>query len=413
MRTIISTGLGRLHLVQSAIALNDIGVDVRLIQGWVPQHIPDPLLKWAGRWVGSTNLAASMAKRRPIELPSAALHTCPWPDFKAQALFAMTRKGLLDHSRAAASSWISFGKCSRQYLHNADIFHVRSGAGRGGAIATAKKNGLKIICDHTIAHPAFIEQALKKEFIAHGLKFWGGASDKFWCLVLEDCREADILLVNSEFVKKTFLDEGFDAEQIKVVTQGVRDDFFSVKQNYQSGKRLELLFTGMFGIRKGAPYLIDAIKTMRRSGADVHLTVVGSGDEGMRLARQAGIDNNITYVGPVTQERLAAYLAMADIYIFPSLAEGCASAGLEAMGAGLPVVATYESGLPIFHGENGLMVRAKSSDDLVEACMQLRSDEQLRAKLGRKATETIMKGYTWVGYAEKVRKIYETALTLK
>ena len=65
------------------------------------------------------------------------------------------------------------------------------------------------------------------------------------------------------------------------------------------------------------------------------------------------------------------HLAKADVYVFPSLAEGCASSGMEAMAAGLPVITTRESGLPIRHGENGWLIASKSEQAISDAIICL------------------------------------------
>ena len=58
---------------------------------------------------------------------------------------------------------------SRKYLKDADVLLVRSGAGQSGAIRKARGNGLAIVTDHSIAHPAFMHQALREEFARFGL----------------------------------------------------------------------------------------------------------------------------------------------------------------------------------------------------------------------------------------------------
>ena len=66
MKSIISTGQGRLHLIQSAIAIKDQGVDVKVITGWVPgKFFSDKLINNMGRLIGRSNLAYGLRKRSP------------------------------------------------------------------------------------------------------------------------------------------------------------------------------------------------------------------------------------------------------------------------------------------------------------------------------------------------------------
>ena len=117
---------------------------------------------------------------------------------------------------------------------------------------------------------------------------------------------------------------------------GVREDFVELKKDYSSERRLELLFTGGFGYRKGAQYLIPALETLEKQGTDFRLTVVGDAGEAAGLIESSSLGNRLKCVGFVPQDQLKGFLENSDLYVFPSLAEGCASSGMEAMAAGLP-----------------------------------------------------------------------------
>lgn len=68
--------------------------------------------------------------------------------------------------------------------------------------------------------------------------------------MVSDCEKADVVLVNSDFVKQTFIDTGFDPNKIKVAYLGVRNDFFGLKHDYSIDGKLKILFTGGFGFRR-------------------------------------------------------------------------------------------------------------------------------------------------------------------
>ena len=377
-----------------------------IIQGWVPRRIPDSIVNLLGRLAGSSSLAAGMSKRRLTFLNADHIHSCALADFYSQGLFLLNRLGVLSRGKAARYGWRYFGRSSAKYLKDADIFHVRSGAGRGGAIAKAKNSGMKVVVDHSIAHPAFLERALKEEYANFGLSFWMGPEDPFWRSVLDDCQDADALLVNSDFVKDTFVDNGYPRDRIHVVYLGVREDFFGLKKQYAVKGRIELLFTGGFGIRKGAQYLLPAIEKLVRDGMDLRLTIVGTVAEAQDLLDNSLLAERLNCVGYLPQDNLKDHLTNADIYVFPSLAEGCASSGLEAMAAGLPVITTRESGLPITHGEHGWIVTSKSVEELANAIQKLAEDRLLRERLGRAASITISNGFTWQNYARRVHDLY-------
>ena len=163
MKCILSTGLGRLHLLQSSQSLHEVGVEMEIIQGWVPRRTPESVINLLGRFVGSRNLAVGLSKRRLTFLNSDYIHTCALADFYSQGLLLLNRFGLLSRGEAARNGWRYFGRSSAKYIRDADILHVRSGAGRGGAIAKAKRVGMKVVVDQSIAHPVFIARALEEE----------------------------------------------------------------------------------------------------------------------------------------------------------------------------------------------------------------------------------------------------------
>lgn len=397
-RVIIST-LGPLHLIKSAEYLSQI-VDVTVVQGWIPTWWNSWGLKLASKIAGY-NLGRTFKKRTPSCLDGRN-HGCFLPEF----LNVLARR--LKGEKAIALNVKShelFGTFSKRYIAKGDILHVRSGSGRGSAITYAKNKGIKVLVDHSIAHPAYMEKHLRAEFEKNNTPFNLGISNPLWQEIMHDCEEGDRLLVNSDFVKNTFVKYGFDANKIDVVYLGVRPDFFGLKKSYKRKGPLKILFTGGFGFRKGAEYSLRAMQKLDDLGVDYEYIVVGSNTEARTLLEQYPI-RHLRLVGMVPQDDLKQYLSEADIYLFPSLCEGCASSGMEAMAAGLPVIATVESGLPITNEENGLMVASKNADDIVDAIFKLRNNHVMRKQLGITASKLISNNYTWEKYAAKVADIY-------
>jgi glycosyltransferase involved in cell wall biosynthesis len=122
---------------------------------------------------------------------------------------------------------------------------------------------------------------------------------------------------------------------------------------------------------------------------------------------------HIDIVGHVPQDQLKSYLSSSDVYLFPSLAEGCASSAMEAMAAGLPVIVTNESGLPVIDGRDGLKIPSMSVHHIVESIYRLDNDIKLRKILGENAANTIAEKYSWDLYAQKVTGIYKEVLKIE
>ena len=80
---------------------------------------------------------------------------------------------------------------------------------------------------------------------------------------------------------------------------------------------------------------------------------------------------------------------------------------MEALAAGLPVIATIESGLPIDNGINGIIIPSKNEGSIVFSLKNIASSEEKRMSLGIKAADKIANKYTWQKYAENVYKLYQ------
>lgn len=129
MRTIISTGLGRLHLIQTAERLARAGVETRLICGWVPRNADSWLVKLVSRFVGR-DLSSGMRKRL-VNAPGLKVCTCFFAEAVAQILQRISRHVRWIGRSVGDLDWPLFGFQSRMYICDAEIFHVRSGAGQG------------------------------------------------------------------------------------------------------------------------------------------------------------------------------------------------------------------------------------------------------------------------------------------
>jgi len=410
VRTVVSTGPGRLHLFLTAAALLECGEDVRVVTGWIPGPALLRAAAAAARWRRGGNLPARLNARAACDgFPRDRVVSCSLAD----GLGALVQRGAPDGpwaSRARRWAWQRFGRASRRYLRDADVFHVRSGAGRGGAIAVARRRGMVVVADHSIAHPRWMASVLTDEYAKYGAPCPFRSDDPFWNLVERDCGEADVILVNSQFVADTFVEQGFSAESLRVAYLGVSREWSGLKRSYAAGGRLHVVFIGEFGVRKGAGYLLDALETLDPHRRRFALTVIGGHAEVPLLARRHRIAPEDRLLGFVDAAAVRRHLASADMFVFPSLAEGCAKAAMEAMAAGVPVIATRETGLPTLSGEHSLLVESRSVKALGEAMAMLADDENLRARIGRAGERLVTESYSWQRYGEQVSGIHASLL---
>ena len=217
---------------------------------------------------------------------------------------------------------------------------------------------------------------------------------------------ADLLLVNSDYVKETFKLAGFDESNIKVLHLGVREDFIGLKKNWNVLDKLRLVFTGTFCLRKGAADLVEAARLL--SNIDFEIIVAGDATEGISILRDyPDVRNKFNFVGFLPQEDLKGLLVESDIYVFPSHAEGCAKSVMEAMAIGLPVICTDESGAPIVDGKTGLLVARGDVDGLASAIIDCFQNPLLRERLGSGASSYVKSNCSWDSYGAGLLSLYE------
>jgi glycosyltransferase involved in cell wall biosynthesis len=407
LKAIVATGFGKLHFHETARALAAAGVEVNFLTGWVPKDNQTAWVDLLGKLLGEKHLAARMAARQ-IRIPGATVTPVAWVEVAGTFIKLIQRTRVIPLDLAYGMEFRVAAWGSRKYLKDADVLLVRSGAGQSGAIQKARKNGMAIVTDHSIAHPAFMHEALREEFARFGMAAGYDSRADLWKLVLRDCADADLLLVNSDFVKKTFVEQGYPAGKVRVAYLGVREEFFDLKRDYRIDGPVRILFTGNFDIRKGARILLEAIRQCRRSGLDIRLELVGNlGNGGPCVQPGDEIFFSHTPFAPLNQ--VAAAFAGADLFVFPTFAEGSSRSGMEAAAAGLPIITTENCGLPLQHGKSAIYVPVNDAGCLAEAIGLLSSEEGLRTTLGRNAMRTVTENYTWAQYGRQVAQHFKEA----
>ena len=151
-------------------------------------------------------------------------------------------------------------------------------------------------------------------------------------------------------------------------------------------------FVGGFIPRKGDKRLLEAIGPLE----GVYGAFAGSGD--------APQGDKVLFCGRLVHEEIPVFLNACDIFVLPTLSEGCCNAVIEAMACGKPVVS---SDLPfnddILNGSNALRIDPRSVDAIREAVRRLRDDEALRRSLSAEALKTAS-GLTLSARAARIRE---------
>jgi glycosyltransferase involved in cell wall biosynthesis len=265
-------------------------------------------------------------------------------------------------------------------------------------------------------HPAQVRKILRHERQLH--PDCASSLDKEWELALpesdfdrlvEEARMADYWLVASSFTKQTLIAEGIPAGRIAIVPYGIDLTRFAPRsQPREAGGPLRLLFVGTLSQRKGIKYLIQALESLP-SGA-VELTICGRAVDDLELFRQCKVPIHLH--PSISAEGLLDAYRSADVFVFPSLAEGFAQVLLEAMASGLPIITTTRTAGPdlIRPGREGFIIEPGSASELaihIEKFLQDPSRIQTMGAAARHRAEL----FTWERFRRGVSGFVTSVLS--
>lgn len=254
---------------------------------------------------------------------------------------------------------------------------------------------------------------------SHGSDLIDITKDRRYFPLCEDAvRNAKVITVNSGFTKSHFyklFGRGY-AKQMNVLPGGVDVGAFPRTRNvakfnkkYKTSRKKVVLFTGRLISQKGVRYLVRAAKDI-----EGEIFVVGDGPERPYLEELVAKRQltNVHLVGYKSGEELIDFYYRADVFVAPSVwDEPLGLTILETMAARTPVVATRKGGIPMLvkNGDNGLLIPARNSTRIANACNRLLGDDELRKKMGERARETVEKQFSWKKIAEKTDRLYRKA----
>ena len=209
---------------------------------------------------------------------------------------------------------------------------------------------------------------------------------------------------------------GVPSDRIRIIPNGVDlKEFAGLPPRRPNGDTTELLFVGRcYPRQKGLEYLVKALPFLR-SRESIRLTIVGEDWGGVAmlqsLARALGVERQIAFRGALPRDEVIQAYASADIFVLPSLFEPFGIVLLEAMAAGLPVVASAVGGIVdvVADGKTGLLIPPGKPLALAAGLEQLISDSSLRARMAEEARRRVF-GYSWDLIVPRIVEVYREAI---
>lgn len=183
-------------------------------------------------------------------------------------------------------------------------------------------------------------------------------------------------------------------------------------QTIGGGETCHILFLGRLGQRKGVPELCEALNQLADHGG-WRMTIAGDGDieETRETLARNGLGARVTLPGWVGQSAVTHLIASADILVLPSYNENLPVSVIEAMAAGLAVIATPVGAVEdiITDGETGLLVKPGDASALAAAIRRLLDDPNLRKSLGEAAMAVHRERLELSAFAETICNIWKAS----
>ena len=241
------------------------------------------------------------------------------------------------------------------------------------------------------------------------------------------CRFADRVLVNADAIKQWLVADGYDADRITVIPNGIDLSRFEEPVTHMRADSPLVAVLGRVSRMKGLEDFIQAAAIVIRRFPSARFLIIGepsfttqgstiivdkSYQDGLKqLAANLGLGDRLVFTGFRSDvEQILSELAVS---VLPSLSDGLSNTLLESMAAGVATVATRVGGAPevVQDSENGLLVPPSDPAAMAEAICRLLESPSLAARLGAAARHRIIEHYSTRQLVERTSRFYESLVS--
>jgi L-malate glycosyltransferase len=238
------------------------------------------------------------------------------------------------------------------------------------------------------------------------------------------CALADCVLANSNAVRDWLISEGIAPAKIRVIPNGIvvprhseahsaaiREEF-AIEPDAPIVAVVCRLNSG-----KGLEYFLDAVPSVRERFPNARFMIIGDsivepeykGDL-QQYAHRLNISDRVIFTGE--RSDVSAILGQVTMSVLPSLSEGLSNSLMEAMAAGLPVVATDVGGNPeiVSDGETGILVPPKDAAALSQAMIRVLESSELARRFGEAGRERVMRNFSLESTVKQTEELYRNLL---
>ena len=389
----------RMHYAVPRI-LHRAGMLERLYTDIYAPQLPRPFQTWASRFGPAP--VRRLLGRVPAEIPTEKVVS-----FAAMGIEYYRRKKFAAHhgSMAAAPLWAGQEFCRRVIRHGlgeASCVFAYNSAGME-LFQHARSAGVFSVMEQTFVSSQTEEDLLNAEELEHPRWQQPCAKDPLRPAFREreqmEWEAADVILCGSEFVRNSIGMSGGPTKRCLVVPYGVSNKGPRVTKDLPH-RPLRVLSVGAVGLRKGAPYVLEAARSMKNK-ADFCM----AGQIDVIPDAQQLLNSHIRLLGAVPRSEIHRQFEWADVFLLPTLCEGSATVCYEALSYGLPVITTPNAGSVVRDGVDGFIVPIRDAAAIVECIERLVDDRDLWTTMSANAFSRASE-FTLERYGERLLSVF-------
>lgn len=234
-------------------------------------------------------------------------------------------------------------------------------------------------------------------------------------MAVKKMRLAKSIFTNSSHTKEVVVKIlKIPESKITVTHYGINHSIFKPKNKEKMRKKLDLnldkkilIHVSTEEYRKNVCGLLRAFSKLQKEDNNLKLIRIGEkGEESEKLIKKLGLEDSVFYPGVLPPEKVAEYYSAADLFVFPSFAEGFGRPPVEAMACGLPTVVANTTSLPEVVGDASILFNPYNIDEMKRKVRMILDDKSLQKKLKKKGLKW-SKRFTWERCAKETLTVYE------
>lgn len=315
-------------------------------------------------------------------------------------------------SEPLAFSWRAW-RALRHRRREFDLVHDNQTLGWG--ILALHRTGWPVL--ETIHHPITVDRRLELEHARTLRERFG--KRRWYAFTRMQTRVARrlprIMTVSASSRDDIHRDHRVPLERIHVVPVGVDPEVFSPRPAIARVPGRLITTASADVAMKGLRFLLEAVAKLRTE-RHVELTIIGRpkpDSAASRTLSELGLDDVVSFVSGVSEERIVELYAEAELAVVPSLYEGFSLPAIEAMSCGVPLVATTGGALPEVagtHGETCFLTRPGDSEALASVLRDALDDPAWRDRVGAAGRRRVIEQWSWRHTAERTVEQYRALL---